>query len=91
MAPLQACSVELRCSAIGVVCGNDDRACQGRAVEHGLEISCERSEGREYVYCPPGGEQRDSNVVWILLATAVFVAACGGVIGYFVLRKRSSG
>jgi hypothetical protein len=90
MDPSEGCSLELKCSSVGIICKSDDRACQGRAVERGLEVLCERTEQHEYLYCPPGGQQRDSNIVWLLLAVAVFVAACGGVIGYFVLRKKAA-
>ena len=52
---------------------------------------CERVEPRAYVYCPPGAEQRDSGVVWILLAVAVGIAAFGAIAAYFMLfRKRST-
>lgn len=82
------CRVERKCSAAGRACGVEDRACQDDAVARGLEIVCERPEPRGYVYCPPGAEQRDSSVVWILLAVAVAIAAVGGVLSYVVFRKR---
>jgi hypothetical protein len=82
------CSVERKCSSTGKACAVDDRACQSDAIGRSLEITCERSDPPTYVYCPPGGEQRDSNVVWILLVVAVAIAAVGGVLSYFVFRKR---
>ncbi|MBN9167344.1 MAG: hypothetical protein BGO98_03635 [Myxococcales bacterium 68-20] len=85
------CTVQQRCSSTGRQCGTDDRACQSEAVANGLEVMCERVEPRAYVYCPPGAEQRDSGVVWILLAVAVGIAAFGAIAAYFMLfRKRST-
>ena len=82
------CTVEKKCSSTGKACAVDDRACQSDAVANGLEITCEHVEPRGFVYCPPGGEQRDSSVVWILLAIALGIAALGGVLSFFLLRKR---
>ncbi len=82
------CTVESKCSSTGKACLVDDRACQSEAVASGLEITCERVEPRGYVYCPPGGEQRDSGVVWILLAVALGIAVFGGALAYVLLRKR---
>ena len=81
------CTVERKCSSTGKACGVDDRACQSEAIAAGLEITCERVEPRGYVYCPPGGEQRDSGVVWLLLAVAIAIAVVGSVLAYFLLRK----
>ncbi|MBX3260425.1 MAG: hypothetical protein KIS78_27730 [Labilithrix sp.] len=85
---LSACTVEKKCSSSGKLCAPDDRACQSEAVAGGLEVTCERLEPRGYVYCPPGAQQRDSGVVWVLLAVALAIAAFGGVAAYFLLRKR---
>jgi len=82
------CTVERKCSSTGKACTVDDRVCQSEAVANGLEVTCERVEPRGYVYCPPGGEQRDSGVVWILLAVALAIAAIGGALSYFLLRSR---
>jgi hypothetical protein len=84
------CTVERKCSSNGKACAVEDRACQSEAIAQGLEVTCERVEPRGYVYCPPGAEQRDSGVVWILLAVAVAVAAAGTVLSYFLLRKRTT-
>ena len=75
------CTVERKCSSTGKTCSVDDRACQSAAIASGLEVTCEKlvaADGsvaleRSYVCCPPAGEQRDSSVVWILLAFAVGV------------------
>ena len=80
------CTIERKCSSVGRLCGVDDRACQSEAIGSGLEITCERVEPRAYVYCPPGGQQRDSSVVWILLLVAICVAAMGGFVSWRVLR-----
>ena len=82
------CTVERKCSSTGKACGVDDRACQSEAVANGLEVMCERVEPRGYVYCPPGAEQRDSGVVWILLAVALGIAVFGGALAFVLLRKR---
>lgn len=82
------CTVERKCSSTGKLCPTDDRACQSQAVAEGLEVTCERASPRAFVYCPPGGEQRDSGIVWILLAVAVGFAIFGGLTAYFFLRKR---
>lgn len=82
------CSVILKCSSVGKDCAADDRDCQGAAVHDGLEVTCERAEDRHFVYCPPGGAQRDSGVVWILLGAA-FLIAIGGSLAFwrFFLRR----
>ena len=82
------CTVERRCSSTGKSCAADDRACQSAAIANGLEITCETTEPRAYVYCPPGAEQRDSGAVWILLAFAVGVAMIGSVLSWILIRKR---
>jgi hypothetical protein len=84
--PSLPCSVERRCSSAGKLCRDDDRVCRDDAVSHRLEVACEIVEPRAYVFCPAGAEQRDSNVVWILLAVAIFIAAIGGSILYFIVR-----
>ena len=84
------CTVEKKCSSAGKACAVEDRACQSDAIASGLEVTCEHVEPRGYVYCPPGGEQRDSSVVWILLAVALGIAALGGVLAFVLLRKRST-
>jgi hypothetical protein len=81
------CSVERKCSSTGAACGVDDRACQSDAISKGLEITCERAEPPGYVYCPPGGQQRDSGFVWILLLVAIGVAAVGGVVAVLIFRR----
>ncbi len=87
-APL--CSTIRKCSSIGKECLSEDRDCQNAAVHEGLEVTCERSEDHTFVYCPPGAEQRDSGVVWALLALA-FLVAIGGSFAFwrFFLRGRS--
>ncbi len=82
------CTVERKCSSTGKACAVEDRACQSEAVANGLEITCERIEPRGYVYCPPGGQQRDSGVVWLLLMVAIAIAAIGGILAFVLLRKR---
>jgi hypothetical protein len=92
--PDTTCTVERKCSSTGKMCFAEDRACKDDAVAKGLEIICERKNSLEapdsYVYCPPGAEQRDSNIVWILLVVAVVVAAAGGLVAFLVFRKSSS-
>ncbi len=82
------CTVERKCSSTGRACAVEDRACQSEAVASGLEVTCERVEPRGYVYCPPGGQQRDSSAVWILLAFAMAVAVVGSVVSWLLIRKR---
>lgn len=84
----EACSVERKCSSTGRLCAADDRACQSAAVADQLEIICERGDPAVYVYCPPGAEQRDGPVVWILLGVAVLIAAFGGIGAWLVFRRR---
>lgn len=83
----ELCTVERKCSAAGRACGVDDRGCQSNAIQDSLEITCERMEPHEYVYCPPGGQQRDSGFVWILLLVAIGVAAFGGVVAVLIFRR----
>jgi len=83
----EACSVERKCSSVGRSCAVEDRDCQSAAIRDGLEITCEHLEPRGYVYCPPGGQQRDSSVVWILLVVAMAIAVTGGVVSWLVIRK----
>jgi hypothetical protein len=90
----EQCSVERKCSSVGKMCGVDDRACQGDAIAQGLEITCENTNRTDittastsYVYCPPGGQQRDSNIVWILLSVSVLVAVAGA-ISILAIRRR---
>ena len=91
------CTIERKCSSTGKTCSVEDRACQSAAIASGLEVTCEQTNAadggltleRSYVYCPPGGEQRDSSVVWILLAFAIGIAAIGSVLSWLlILRKR---
>jgi hypothetical protein len=86
-ADLTPCTIERRCSSSGKLCGAEDRACQSDATSRGLEITCERADPPAYLYCPPGAEQRDASVVWILLLVAFAIAIVGGAIAYFVFRK----
>ncbi len=81
------CTVERKCSSTGKTCGVDDRSCQSAAVAQGLEITCERTEPSMYVYCPPGGQQRDSGIVWVLLLVAFGIAAMGGLLAWRVLGR----
>jgi hypothetical protein len=90
IADTSPCTVERKCSSTGMACAVEDRACQSEAVAKGLEVTCERVEPRGYIYCPPGAEQRDSGVVWILLGFAIAVAAIGSVVSYLLIRKRVS-
>ena len=84
------CTVERKCSSAGKACAGEDRVCHGDAIATGLEITCERVEPRGYVYCPPGAQQRDSSVVWVLLAVALGLAVFGGLAAYLALRKRTA-
>lgn len=84
----ERCTVERKCSSAGRACRVDDRTCQSDAVARGLEVTCERADPAGYVYCPPGGAQRDSGIVWVLLAVAIGIAAVGGILSYLILRKR---
>jgi hypothetical protein len=88
--PESNCTVERKCSSTGKLCSSEDRACQDKAIADGLEITCEQRQVTpyNYVYCPPGAQQRDSSIVWILLTVAVLVALIGGVFSFVVLRKR---
>ena len=83
----ELCTVERKCSAAGKACGADDRACQNQATSDGLEITCERGDPHQYVYCPPGGSQRDSGFVWVLLLVAVAVAIVGGIVAVMIFRR----
>jgi hypothetical protein len=84
------CSVTMKCSASGLECSTDDRACADTARERGLEIVCDRPDGpqRRFVYCPPGATARDSNVVWILLGVAALVAIVGAVVTTILIGRR---
>lgn len=82
------CTVARKCSSTGKACAVEDRACRDDAVARSLEVICERSEPQTFVYCPPGAQQRDSGVVWILLAVAMLVAVVGGGLSFVVLRRR---
>lgn len=82
------CTVERKCSSTGKACAVEDRVCQNEAIASGLEVTCERVEPRGYVYCPAGGEQRDSGVVWLLLAAALAIAVFGSAVAWALLRKR---
>ena len=86
------CTVNRKCSSAGKECLSEDRDCQSAAVHEGLEVTCERSADRMFVYCPPGAQQRDSGVVWVLLGVA-FLIAVGGSFAFwrFFLRRRSDG
>ena len=84
------CSAVRKCSSVGKECASDDRECQSTATHAGLEVTCERAADRMFVYCPPGAEQRDSGVVWILLGLAFFIAIGGSFAFWrFFLRGRS--
>lgn len=87
-----SCTIKDRCGPSGKECRADDRACQGDAVQQGLEILCESKEADPptYVYCPTGTQARDSSVVWILLVVAFLIAAVGGTVFALVIRKRPS-
>lgn len=84
------CSATMKCSASGLECGADDRACADTARDRGLEVVCDRPEGdkRRYVYCPPGATARDSRVVWILLAVASLVAIVGAIVTAMLIGRR---
>jgi hypothetical protein len=82
------CSIERRCSSTGRLCARDSRSCQDEAIASGLEITCERNDGSEYVYCPPGASQRDSGVVWLLLVVAMAIALIGGAVSWRLFRQR---
>jgi hypothetical protein len=82
------CTVTRKCSSTGRLCAADDRVCRSDATNQGLEVVCERPEPHAFVYCPAGGQARDSGVVWILLGVAFFVAIVGGGVSFLVLRKK---
>ena len=83
------CTVLRKCSSAGKECLSDDRDCQSAAVHEGLEVTCERAADRTIVYCPPGAQQRDSGVVWLLLGLALFIAIGGSLAFWrFFLRRR---
>jgi hypothetical protein len=84
------CTVERKCSSTGRACALEDRSCQAEAIASGLEVTCERVEPREWIYCPPGAQQRDSSAVWVLLAFALAVAAIGSVLSYMLIRKQTT-
>ena len=81
------CAVRDKCGPTGKECRADDRECQNAAVKDGLEILCEDREAQLFVYCPPGTQQRDSSIVWLLLVVAVAIAAIGGAVIAIALRK----
>jgi hypothetical protein len=83
------CTVERKCSSTGRLCAADDRGCQNDAIARGLEVTCEHADPHAFVYCPAGGEARDSTVVWILLGVAFFIAIVGGGVSFLVFRKRT--
>ncbi len=85
------CSVERKCTGHGMTCAAVDRACAEKARSDGLEVTCERTETEGmtvFVYCPPGGDTRDSSVVWILLVVAIGVAVVGGMLAFVISRRR---
>lgn len=82
------CSVRDRCGPTGKECRSDDRDCQNAAVQDGLEILCEDRDTHAFVYCPPGTQQRDSSVVWILLIVAVLIAMIGGGILALAMKSK---
>lgn len=84
----EACTVQRKCSSEGKACTVEDRECQNAAISRGLEITCESVEPRGWVYCPPGGQQRDSSIVWILLCVAFAVVIVGAIFSYKVFLKR---
>ena len=88
IADTSPCSVERKCSSTGKLCDVDDHPCQSDAVSAGLEVTCERLDPRAFVYCPPGAQQRDSAVVWVLLVVALAIAAVGGIASYFLIFRR---
>lgn len=81
----RVCSVRDKCGPTGMECRADDRDCQSAAIQDGLEIVCD--DRGTYVYCPSGTEQRDSRIVWLLLAVAVLIAVAGGVLFTRVVKK----
>ena len=81
------CSVKDRCGPTGKECRADDRECQNAAIRDGLEILCEDKGTQSYVYCPAGTEQRDSNVVWLLLVVAVLIATAGGAVLALAMKR----
>lgn len=81
------CSVRDRCGPTGKECRSDDRDCQNAAAKDGLEILCEDRDTQSFIYCPPGTQQRDSNIVWLLLIVAVVIAVAGGGILWLVVRR----
>lgn len=88
----EVCSVVRKCSATGLACASTDRACQDLALARGLEVACDVPTGaddRLFVYCPPLSEQRDSKVVWLLLALAVLLAVGGMAALAAILRKKA--
>ena len=87
MQNVERCTVVRRCSATGLACRPDDRACTSDASNRGLQVICEDAE-KTMVFCPPDTARSDSNVVWILLAAALLLAVVGGSIAWVVLRKK---
>jgi hypothetical protein len=77
----------MKCSASGVECRPDDRACAESARAKGLEVVCDRPEG-VFVYCPPGATTRDSKVVWVLLVVAAAFAIVGGIVAAITIARR---
>ena len=85
MQSTEHCTVVRRCSSTGLACRPEDRACTSEASNKGLQVICEDAQ-RTMVFCPPDTARSDSNVVWILLAAAFFLAIGGSTVAYFVLR-----
>ena len=82
------CTVVRRCSSTGLACRPDDRACTNDASNKGLQVICEDAQ-KTMVFCPPDTARSDSNIVWILLAAAFFLAICGCTVAWVVLRKKA--
>lgn len=89
----EACSVVRKCSATGLACMSGDRKCEEEASARGLQVVCDNVLGpdqKQFVWCPPVTEQRDSKIVWVLLSVAVALAVGGGVVAWSVLKKKDA-
>jgi len=90
-AAAEPCSVVRKCSATGLACLSGDQKCEAEASSRGLQVVCDNVLGpdqKQFVWCPPVTEARDSKIVWVLLSVALALAIGGGVVVWSVLKKK---
>lgn len=87
--PVELCTKNRRCSATGLACEVEDRACNNEAASRGLQVICEDAQKRTMVWCPPDTARSDSPLMWVLLAFAMLLAVGGSIAAWLVLRKKA--